>query len=993
MKISDSLKRSVPILSLCIATCTAMTVSAQEEEIKEEVIVTGVRQAILNAQDLKRNATEIIEAVTFEDVGKYTDENLAETLQRVPGLQIDRHADGSGRFVSIRGLGPKFNKTTVNGRSISGGAGGPAQPSDSNLRSFDFSVVPPELSGGVRISKSPSANMDEGGIGGTVDIQTLRPLDIKQDGNISFNGTVNATYRDSPDAVDPRVSALLNYRVNDNLGVLLNVSTSETSVLTQEARIIQTQSDETILGRANVLRPGANTNYSASEEEKENTGINLTAQFRPNDDLNIVLDYGSNTGLRKVYQNTYQFKLTNGPNNMPLLPPPTLLESSPANIISETDFQKVKGILLAGVFNGESSDSGSYTYSTYDRDDSFYGLNVEYNPNSGPLTLNFDYAHTESAMDRDNRVATVNFRNVHYGIGYFLDTQKNVPIFAHLIGTDPDTMEQLVYDPTDPSSFALNQVGFNVILVENESDAIKFDLDYEVDFGPIKSLEFGVKREELVNESLFNNFRFGQAQRNTALGLAEVEEKPLEDFITDYKKPGGGFLGEIPLGMREWITFDGKAIVDYWTPIISREGVTSARGDEFPSGGWQVHDETVEGSRGRGRYLFSEETVDAAYVQFNFDSELGNTPIRGNFGVRYIDTNIDAIGYRGRAELGESSVLERTQGGYSDLLPSLNITFELREDLLVRLAASKVMARPEISQISGSTNFDAQERDNVVDPACDEMVDPNSEACQRQFADLNINIKNPNLDPFEADQIESIIEWYPGDKGASVSAGVFYKDIITFPTTIDTEFTSYEYEGTTYNSGDTVTLFNPNNGRELGEFVINDIKERLPQNIDEGATINGFELQGHLPFNVFAEDIAGLNNIGFRASYTKLLENESGVNDPITGEKLPLEGASEDNYSSTLYYDDGTIAARLNFTHRGRALRSPRTQGGALFDEPHDSLSGNINYTINDNMSVRFSMSNILGEANRQSFIEGAFPYAYRQPGKSYTLAFTYKTN
>ena len=205
------------------------------EALDEVVITTGIRSSQLRSVKAKRDATTVIEVITPEDIGSFQDINVADALERVPGVQIERNVDGaSGDRVSIRGIGPQFVRVTVNGRSpLSAGNEG-----RSDMRKFNLNVIPTEIISGARIHKTTQAKEVSTAIGGTVDFQTLRPLNKRYKKGEKIFASINTRASSNTEAnnldLGPRISAVVGGKINDKLGIVASVLYSDETFARQE---------------------------------------------------------------------------------------------------------------------------------------------------------------------------------------------------------------------------------------------------------------------------------------------------------------------------------------------------------------------------------------------------------------------------------------------------------------------------------------------------------------------------------------------------------------------------------------------------------------------------------------------------------------------------------------------------------------------------------------------------------------------------------------
>ena len=295
---------------IAIALGTSMMVSpfalSQEEEpVLEEVVVTGIRVSMMNSMDVKRDSDGVVDAISAEDIGKFPDANLAESLQRIPGVSIDR-SGGEGAQVTVRGLGPNFNMVTLNGRQMPT-ANSPEQESISSAtqsRAFNFEQIASESVSGVYVYKTARANLTPGGIGATIDVRSARPFDFEDTKIVTSVKAIHDSSVEQGDDVTPEAFGMFSTVLMDGrVGLLANVSYSERHYSEPSSHTDGWLRDDPgsasygkwcenfdCSGVPYVYRPVNNT---GEIQHNERTRINgqFVAQFAPTDGLEITLDY------------------------------------------------------------------------------------------------------------------------------------------------------------------------------------------------------------------------------------------------------------------------------------------------------------------------------------------------------------------------------------------------------------------------------------------------------------------------------------------------------------------------------------------------------------------------------------------------------------------------------------------------------------------------------------------------------------------------------
>ena len=644
------------------------TEAGQEIELIE---VIGFRASLRNSIGIKRNADAIVDAVTAEDIGKFPDRNIAESLQRVTGVSIDR-TFGLGEKVAIRGAGPELNRTLLNGQNI---GTEDWQIFGGGSRSFNFAMLASEVVGGLEVYKTPQANIDEGAIGGTVIMRTRNPLDIES-GTAQAN--IQLGYNDLAEEEDPTLSGLYSYRnPAQTFGLLISGVYQDRTIRRDGIEVLGYSEFPTLIGSA-LFR-----------QQRERRGFNTVAQFRPNDSLDIRLHYLSS-----------EVDADNSNHNYLALP---LFRSDP--------------------LTNTTQDDGIFTSGRYEEDRLFVQLDAIGRMaamETEVFDLDLDYSGSDYA--------------IHFQVGYTEgnggsnDTSAsyrgNTSGGFDIRGSAPVVTFDNV-DPANPADLFYNRVD---ILRRNTSDEefyAQVDFTRNVELGAIDSLQFGLKyrdhsRGQVDRFGLFflrDNPNGAYDFVNTTTGITP------DDFLNGIAGPG---------------TLDAYPLVDI--PFFQSEVArTNPVVPLDPRDSWDI-----------------SEQILAAYGMATFRADRW----RGNFGVRVVETDRSAEAF---AFTGVPWILplnpntpvfqERISAGGgsgTEILPSLNAAYELNDEMILRFAAARTMARPEFFRLSPNLSLNDDTRAGTSG--------------------------NPNLEPQTSNQLDVGWEWY-FDAGALLSAGVFYKDI------------------------------------------------------------------------------------------------------------------------------------------------------------------------------------------------------------------------
>jgi TonB-dependent receptor len=558
---------------------------AANEGVLEEVVILGFRKSIEAAMDVKRDSTAAVDAIVAEDIADFPDLNLAESLQRIPGIAIRREG-GEGRNITVRGLGPDFNRVRVNGMEGLGTSGGTDSSGGSNRsRQFDFNIFASELFNQVVIRKTAEARVDEGSIGATIDLRTARPFDF--DGRASLVST-QMLYNDLSEEWNPRVSALYsNLSEDGSWGGLIAVSYSERTIFEEGASTVRWQHNDFVscsacgsqaeFDRVNAAYHPRIPRYGRLIHDQERTGVNAALQFRPNDDTEIVFEalYGNLDGSRAE-----QF-----------------LEALIRNNEDEMD-------VTAYTIDGDNNlINGTFDNSFIRVENRIDYLETDFTQ----FTLTGAHNFTDdlkliglvgtSESDFQNPIqTTIIFDNIVDGYRYDYSANGNLPALDY------------GFDVTDPTAFDYTEFRDRPNHVVNDFDLVKFDLEW--DFSDTATLSTGINFKEY-------GFDVAEARRDDqvrdVLGDSVPVTASIATLLTGLEAPAGVDTSWVIPNIAA-----AAALVDlYNLPANPRSGDI--------------------------RNVNEENT--SVYVQVDWESALGNgNNLRGNFGVRWFETDLKSTG-------------------------------------------------------------------------------------------------------------------------------------------------------------------------------------------------------------------------------------------------------------------------------------------------------------------------------------------------------------
>ncbi|HBK47352.1 MAG TPA: TonB-dependent receptor [Xanthomonadaceae bacterium] len=617
----------------------------------DTITVTGYRASVEKALDIKRGEAGMVDAIVAEDVGKFPDLNLAESLQRIPGVVITRDA-GEGRNISVRGLGPDFTRVRINGMEALTTVGSTDQNGGTNRsRGFDFNVFASDLFSQMIVRKTASADVEEGSLGATVDLKTARPFDY--DG-FTFAASGQASYGEMAEKADPRVAALIaNTWADGRFGALLSVAYSEKQTLEEGSGSGRWANGPSNGGfapsspfadalAADVFHPRF-PRYTQMFHDQKRTGVTGALQFKPSDRTEFSLDamYSKIDATRdERYIEAISF--SRGASQ----------GGKPETIVNDGYVDPATGALLYGDFD-------NVDVRAENRHD-------EWSTVFKQLSLNGEHQFSDafkitgklgtSSSKHDNPVqATIMMDKLNVD-GYRYDYRGNkwAPVLDYGIG------------PTDPNGWLLSTIRMRQNQVRNDFDVGQLDFNWNI--GPGFRLKGGV----LAKDYEFKSQEWRRTANETSVPSFADGTTTVPAELTDLASLKG-----VNGSPGSWVVPDFNAIASYFD-IYSGDGT-------FALSPYAASNRRVE-EKDRGGWLMGE-----------FSTELGPVPLSGNFGVRYVKTKQSSTGV---ATVGGVATPITVGREYDDTLPSLNLVAELTPDLLLRFGAAKVMSRPGLGSLT-----------------------------------------------------------------------------------------------------------------------------------------------------------------------------------------------------------------------------------------------------------------------------------------------------
>lgn len=873
----------------------------------DEVVVTGFRGSLEKSIELKREAIGIRDSIVAEDIGKFPEANVAESLQRIPGVAVTRDdASNEGNRISIRGLGSQYSVTTINGAPVrttsSGNVGGAS-------RDFNYDVFASELFGRVDFYKTPLAELEEGGIGGVVELRTPRPFDAERTVRLS----ATASYNTTSEHLDPNVFALYSntwgnwgFLIGGALQQSINIRSGFEATGNYNSSFLGSQNQGPFSFALDYDDPRANLGgltreqvdngflprfyrYFGAENDRERTGIVSSVQYQA-DKLDVSLDvlYSELTDSRDEF--TWGLPIRNSRTDPGTTVRPGLSGNNgfvPIDITLDPESNLLEGtfgdttILNENVFADSSTDFRSVS------------LNGSYEINDR-LSLSGQTSFSKSDAYRTFNRFISNVYEVTSTLDY-----TNDHVYPAL------TVD---VDPTDPNVYQDFGIGFDWRQEIDEVKTAKLvaDFDYDLFAGITGHLKGGVSYVSSKKETLRRDGSDIGNQTLAAVGqdgmrAAMIRAVPLNNMII-----GSGFP-------QRWAVLDRGFMENRFDPI----GAAHASAPDYAA------------------TFTAEEQVSTVFIQSDFVGSIRDHEWRLNAGVRYsaTDTLIDNYD-RTTIDDAVTFAPRHREGDYDNVLPSLSFSFDILDNLVWRASYGETITRASLSIIAANT------------------VIPN-------IFETRATSGNPNLLPQTSENYNSSLEWYFGNSGL-LSVG-WFKNELTDTTVSTTTIVPFSSLGLPDNALGPIFI-DPATGR---------VPPDLPINLETyynagGVTYDGWEFAYQQDFAFLP---APFDGFGALASYTRV--NTTGYEWTTTdGRVLEVNTVPKYTYSATGYYEKGPFAIRLTYNYSDRTIIETSNTGNDLqrWNAGRGYLDGNISYQVNDTFEIRFDALNILDELDYDYF-------------------------
>ncbi len=997
---NQKFKYKKKFLAVSISAVTASVLPAQEiletqydSSQMDEIVVTGIRASLQRSMDIKRDSKGVVDGISAEDIGKFPDTNLAESLQRITGVAIERDR-GEGSKITVRGFGPDFNIVSFNGRQMPTNGG----------RSFDFGNIASEGISAVEVYKSGRANVATGGIGAVVNVKTSKPLEMPGEKLVFSAKGVHDPGTRGGNAINPEFAGLFSKTFSDDkFGVSLSLSSQERdggvqSVTTQNfmGRTFVTQDDidnnseDAEWGSIAVGDPSAegfpdevvdgiyaiptNIQYNLDDFRRERVNGQLTVQWRPIDSVTGTVDY------------------TYAENQMNTQHQDLSAWFDPGCSTRESEWVREGNIWSPVMYRqvGCAADNlqGVGLYATVDENKSL-GANVEWLV-SDNLVLNFDY-HDSSGEAKPNSkhgsggsmaVAALNRITTS---GYF--SANGMPVLEVQLGERNSYNQIARVDDLDVNDMQLSGSSFGSF--NNRMDVQQFQFDGEYYFEQGHSLSFGFARVEVSNRGQSKGVtRNAWSGVGTPGDIADLLRIDSMAGIFD-SLPGSND----PRQVMDFFTWDFQALIDRAEQLL-RDG---AHGDVVGDGG-----PCLTGFCPSYNFDLDEittETSNAIFFQTHWVGEYRDRPLNLYYGLRYEETDVHSEAlvplydrvewsivdnrfnlYQKKDEAGNTvQGFSEINGAYSMYLPSVDFDIELFDDLIFRTSYSLTVTRPVYNDLKGALIID--------------YLGPDGGGGRRG---------NPQLLPMESKNLDVSLEWYYDD-ASYASIGFWSKDVDNFIvnqtfenqplfkdlyTPIDGDLYNQAVEALTggdprfdYDSGDLNEYYAENFSDEEGvsvtgegedvEVVVTGVLGDPVAIFDVTIPINQRETQVK-GWEIMAQHNFGDSGFGLQANYT-IVDGNLNYDINLNEEQWVVPGMS--NTANLVgYYDKNGLQVRFALNWRDQFLSSAARD--PLFVEEYYQLDMNMSYEVNSNLSVFLEGINLTQEHQR---IHGRSSYQLRE--------------
>ncbi len=893
-------KLSSAIFAITAAMSAAQYTSAQEDSggDVDEVIVQGIRGSLMRSQDIKRDGNGVVDAISSEDIGKFPDQNLAESLQRITGVSIDR-SGGEGKLITVRGFGPDFNTVLVNGRQMA---------SENDTRAFSFDTISADMVNSINVFKTATATQQSGGIGATVNITTARPLAL--DG-LKIAGSIKAINDDNSGETSPEYAALISNTFNDGtLGALLAVSHKNA-----KTRLNQAQTDGWLENAGiptaqlnggkgfagNVFSP-RNYDTKVTFEERTRTNTNLVLQYKPQDNLTLTADALFSDFDIETDATSYGHWFT-APNVENAV---TDANGTVIDLYQETG--------LATDFHAKKFDRLTTTKS--------FGLQADWDV-TDKLNIVFDISKSNAEREANNgggdQLSLIGYKN---RVRFQSDsailpwTSQFQTAATGLINDTTTNATHSVSDYLNPANGRAHVMLRRGWAVEDNISQYKMDGVWkEGAESGLVAAKFGLMMSD-ETKSLTRWDNEGGGVHCIYCGYPDAPDVP--DSYLSVFNAGSDFLSKVSGNGRtptSWLRHNGEQQFAF---LESKSGVS------------------FDAKRKDNSYSVEEKTT-SAYFEFDFASSIGDMPLKTTTGARLENTEVTVVGTQ--APIEKLTILDQTEmvssygtatpiasdASYKALLPNMSASLNISDEVVARLAASRSLTRAPLNNMAPVTNI------GTTRPGT-----------------LTANAGNPGLKPFQSDNLDLSLEWYYGD-ASYVSAGFFWKNVNNFIVTGTKQQTFVTSGGSLLT--DPSTGSNPNAPDANDQTAV--FTTTLPSN-GEDAIVDGLELALQHTF--------GESGFGFIVNGTLVNSDSELKAGDVTQKFAVTGISNSTNLVGFYEQGPYQLRIAYNWRDKFLQSLTQSNGDGVVHVDAYGQWDLSGSYEVNENISVLFEATNLTEE-------------------------------
>lgn len=884
----------------------------------EIIEISSIKGALGRAMDAKREANGVVDSISAEDIGKFPDTNLAESLQRISGVSIDR-SGGEGQLITVRGFGPEFNNILINGRQMA---------SENLSRAFSFDTIASELVQSLYVHKTSTASMQSGGIGSTVNINTARPFAIN---GFKLAGSVKGIYDENSEESSPQITALVsNIFDNKKFGALFAISHQERKTRLNQAQVdgwlenVGVPNPQTITGDAytgNIFSP-RNYDHKVTTEQRTRTNTNLVLQYAPTNNLVVTADALYSDFDVKTDTTSYGHWFT-APN----------IEGFGDDAGATVDENGTVVDLYQEV--GLATDMHA---KKFDRltSSSTVGLNFDWDVNQN-LKMKFDFSHSSAERAANNgrgdQLSLIGYANrVRFQIDdNILPYASEFASANSNIYSGQQELDGVAYDANvtpagvahylDPANSRAHVMLRRGWAVENTINQASWDSIWlnDKDIG-LTTIKFGAMY--LSENKILNRWdNEGSGIHCTFCGYPDIPN--IIDLEQTVFNAGDDFLSAVSGSGRmptSWLSHDGEA------NFVFLEQIAAENGNPI----------SFDAQKRNKSFDITEATL-SLYTEFDFQTDIAGMLLSTIAGVRYERTRVDVGGTD--EPIDRLIILDKTEllanfgaaesitryTSYEDILPNISMKLEINEDLIARAAVSKTITRPSLESMSPVT---------VI-------------GTTRQGGNLTSSSGNPELAPFTSTNLDFSLEWYYGE-ASYLSAGYFRKKVSNFIVNTTQALTFQTANGNLLTDPSTGTdVDNPDPDDDVAVFT------NTQPNNTESAVVDGWELALQHTF---------ANGFGLMANAT-LVDSNKALDPADISQVFALTGLS-DSYNLVSFYENGPFQIRIAYNWRDSFVQSlTQSNGdGVTIVESYAQVDASSSYDISDNISLFFEGINLTEE-------------------------------